>query len=191
MISIDAGKTLTPIIEECSDNNNPKLKLKEKKIPPFLGCLIADKFGKTLFSYELFNGSIDYFLKRNRENDKNKQDLDIHLIPMFISAFEAFSREINIQELSGFKLEGTNIKVQIIFSFDEYTIIFFLNPKVNLKLVENRVKNYFSHLFEVYRSDFNNIVKMGSANFILHLKLLGRIWLEHLNEQYISLNGIN
>ena len=190
MISIDAGKTIISIIEESCDNN-PNLKLKEKMIPPFLGCLIADKFGKTLFSYELFNGSIDYYLKRNRVNDKNKQDLDIALIPMFISAFEAFSQEINIQELSGFKLKGTNIKVQIIFSFDEYTIIFFLNPNVNLKLVENRIKNYFSHLFEVYRSDFNNFVKMGSANFILHLKLLGRIWLEHLNEQYKALNGIN
>ena len=190
MISIDTGKTITTIIEESNDYT-PNLKLKEKKIPPFLGCLIADKFGKTLLSYELFNGSIDYYLKDNRENDKNKQDLDIALIPMFISAFEAFSREINIQELSGFKLEGTNIKVQIIFSFDEYTIIFFLNPKVNLNLVENRIKNYFSYLFEVYKRDFNNIVKMGSANFIMHLKLLGRIWLEHLNERYISLNGIN
>ncbi len=190
MISINTGKTLTPIVEECSDNT-PNLKLKEKKIPPFLGCLIADKFGKTLFSYESFNGSIDYFLKRNRVNDKNKQDLDIALIPMFISAFEAFSREINIQELSGFKLKGTNIKVQIIFSFDEYTIIFFLNPEVNLKLVENRIKNYFSHLFEVYRSDFNNSVKMGSANFILHLKLLGRIWLEDLNKIYERLTLIN
>ena len=190
MISIDTGNTIIPINEESSDNN-PKLKLKEKKIPPFLGCLIADKFGKTLFSYELFNGSIDYFLKGNRENDKNKQDLDIALIPMFISAFEVFSQEMNIQELSEFKLKGTNIKVQIIFSYDEYTIIFFLNPNINLKLVENRIKNYFSYLFEVYRSDFNNIVKMGSANFILHLKLLGRIWLEHLNERYTSLNGIN
>jgi len=160
MISIDTGKTIIPIIEESSDNN-PKLKLKEKKIPPFLGCMIADKFGKTLFIYELFNGSIDYFLKRNRENNKNKQDLDIALIPMFISALEAFSQEINIQELSGFKLKGTNMKVQTIFSFDEYTIIFFLNPKVNLKLVENRIKNYFSYLFEVYKNDFNNIVKMG------------------------------
>ena len=94
MISIDTGKTITPIVDESSENN-PKLKLIEQKIPPFLGCIIADKFGKTLFSYELFNGSIDYFLKEDRENDKNKQDLDIALIPMFISAFEAFSKEIN------------------------------------------------------------------------------------------------
>jgi len=172
---------LTSLKEEISEN---KRNFSKTQIPPFLGCTIADKYGKTLFSYELFEGSIDYFLKKDHGSNDTVQDLDINLIPMFISALEAFSQEINIKDLPGLKLEGTNIKLQTIFSFDDYTIIFFLNPNVNMKLVETRIISYLSYLFEVYKSDFTNSFKMSSSNFILHLKLLGKIWLEDLNNTY-------
>ena len=172
------------------DNNHNINPLKAEP-PPFVGCIIADKFGKTLFSYELFSGSIDFFLKRDIRNKGEKEDLSLELIPMFISALEAFSQEINIQDLPGLKLEGRNIKLQTIFSYEDYTIILFLNPNVNMKLMENRIKTYFSYLFEVYNNDFKNIHKMSSSNFILHLKLLGKIWLEDLNKIYERLILIN
>ncbi|MFX1444206.1 MAG: hypothetical protein ACFFHV_12380 [Promethearchaeota archaeon] len=156
------------------------------EIPHFIGCFIADKNGKTLIKFEIFKGALDYFLKRDFRDGKKKSCLDVELIPMFISALERFSAEINIKDLAGFKLEGKNIKLQTIFNFKYYTVIFLLNPEVNIKLVDSQIRTYFSFLFEVYNNEFQNFRKMSSIDYISHLELIGRIWLKDLNKIYMK-----
>ncbi|MFX0071875.1 MAG: hypothetical protein ACFFAO_12370 [Candidatus Hermodarchaeota archaeon] len=161
------------------------------KNSPFLGCFIADKDGKTLFKFEIFQGALDFSIKWDTKNEARKSCLDIELIPMFISALERFSQEINIKDLPGFKLEGKNIKLETLFSFDNYSIIFILNPKVNLNLVKERIEKYFTYLFEVYKEDFGSKLKLSSIAFISHLELLGKLWLEDLNKNYLNLTQQN
>lgn len=165
------------------DNFENSLKIENS---PFLGCFIADRDGKTLVKFEIFPGALESFLKIGC-SEQRKKYFDIELIPMFISALEKFSQEINIKELSKFKLEGMNIKLHVIFEFDNFSIIFFLKPEVNIKLVEEKIKNYFTYLFKVYKEDFNSSLKIYSLAFISHLELLGQLWLEELNETYTSL----
>jgi hypothetical protein len=156
--------------------------LAKLEIPPLLGCFVADKNGKTLIKFEIFEGALDYFVKEGLNDRKKNKCLDIELIPMFISALERFSAEINIKDLAGFKLEGKNIKLQTFFDFEEYSVIFLLNPEVDINLVESQIRTYFSFLFEVYHTEFQNFKKMSSVDYISHLELIGRIWLKDLNK---------
>ena len=161
--------------------------LSKLEIPPFLGCFIADKTGKTIVKFEIFEKSLEFFLKKDIVDEEKKKSIDIELIPMFISAMESFSQEINIQDLAGFKLKGTNIKLQTFFDFEEYSIIFILNPDVDINLVESRIKTYFSFLFKVYHNEFKNFRKMSSIKYISHIELIGKIWLKDLNKIYLKI----
>lgn len=177
---------LKSIVIEDSDYEKLSSNLSETEIPPFLGCFLADKNGKTILKFEIFENALDYFLKKDLGDDK-KSCIDIELIPMFISALERFSAEINIKDIAGFKLEGKNIKLQTFFDFEEYSVIFILNPDVNMKFVESRIKTYFSFLFKVYHNEFKDFRKMSSTDYTSHLELIGRIWLKDLNNIYIRM----
>ena len=62
----------------------------QQNLPPFIGCLIADKDGRCLIKLEIFEGALTYYLK-NTMNDDVEDGFDLDLIPMFIRAFERFS----------------------------------------------------------------------------------------------------
>ena len=86
---------------------------KPVRIPPFVGYFIANKDGLTILTTEVFDGALLKFLKDKNDDTTEEDKFDIALIPMFISALEKFSKEINIQNLSGFSLMGINLKMQI------------------------------------------------------------------------------
>jgi len=152
---------------------------------PFLGCFIADKNGKTLFKYEIYDQALDYFIKRDYQEETKKKQFDIELIPMFISALERFSNEINLKNVPGFKLNGSNLSLHSFFCFDDYSVIFLLRSDAPVNsFFESRIKNHFKFLFEVYGKEFSNFRKMSSINFIKHLQLIGNLWLKNLNDSY-------
>ncbi|MHA1489662.1 MAG: ADP-ribosylation factor-like protein [Promethearchaeota archaeon] len=155
----------------------------EVKIPPFIGYMIADKDGRSLLTTELYDGALISFLKKKNEVKNNNSRFDIELIPMFISALEKFSSEVNIQNLSGFNLKGVNLKMQI-FSFNKFTVTFFANPNINLKSIEYEISNYFLNFFEKYDKEINIFLKTGSIKDIYSLNIIGRKWLEKLNKSY-------
>lgn len=153
------------------------------KIPPFVGYFVADKDSLTLFTIELFDGALLKFMKDKTETPIEDDKFDINLIPMFISALEKFLKEINIQNLSGFTLRGINLKMQI-FAFDDYTVTFFMNPNINIKLIDYEIKKYFNNLFETYNDKFRNSLQQGSLEFLDNFNYLGRKWLEELYNSY-------
>jgi len=157
---------------------------KDKKIPPFLGFFVANKDGLTLMDVELYNGILLNYLKSralNKENIEVKFETD--LIPMFISALEKFAQELNIQNLSGFSLKGTNLKLQI-FSFDQYTVTLFSNPSVNVKNIDYKINNYFNELFDNYHLEFNTSIQSGDFSNLKIIKEDGVNWLKELNKSY-------
>ena len=154
--------------------------------PPFIGCMISDKNGKTIAIFELFKGALEYFIKKDIRDIKKRNNFDIELIPMFISALEHFSDQICIKDLVGIKLKGTNIKMHSIFSFDHFTITFFLNPLIRIKPYENVICDYCSNLFEKYNETFKNILKLGSKEIISRIELKGRELLRELNESHLN-----
>ena len=155
----------------------------EEKVPSFIGAIIANKDGLSLLNIELFNNALKDFISHSVPNDEIIIPVDLELIPMFISALEKFSLELNIQDLTGFCLKGSNLKMHI-FGYEDYTVTIFMNPSTNLKAIENKINNYFKNLFEIHKDKFEIGVKTGRLDEFNPIKEEGRKWLEELNSSY-------
>ncbi len=155
----------------------------QENTPSFIGCLVADKQGKTLLRFEIFDGAIQYYLNSNNIDDCEEinPDLDLELIPMFVSALEKFSKNINLKDLSGLKLKGTGVKLQI-FPYDKFTITCFINPIIDLKNVKTKFRQYFDSMFENYQQELKLSMETGYMENISHLSDLGREMLKELNK---------
>ncbi len=46
--------------------------------------------------------------------------------------------------------------------------------------------DYFFDLFEKYKEEFENILKLSSNDFISQIELKGREWLRKLNESFLN-----
>jgi len=147
--------------------------------PPFLGFLISDNHGRTLISTEVYDGVFDKFLRKDNEETFT----DFELIPMFISALESFSKVLNIKDLSGFKLKGTNIKMQTI-RYQLLTITLFMRRDTNIKAVMDQIKKWFDNIFEKYENDFETSINTGQISHLNHLTVKGKKWLDKLNQEY-------
>ena len=157
---------------------------KDKKIPPFLGFFVANKDGLTIMAVELYNGILLNYLKsRILNEEKIEVKFDLDLIPMFVSALEKFAQELNIQNLSGFSLKGTNLKMQI-FGFDQFTVTLFSNPSVNVKNIDYKINNYFNELFDNYNDEFNISIQSGYFSNLTVIIENGVNWLKDLNKLY-------
>lgn len=154
--------------------------------PPIIGFFIADKNGTIILTCELFDGALEYFIKRDIKDENKKKNFDIDLIPPFICALESFSDQIFIQNLAELKIKGTNIKIHTVFCFSQYTITFFLNPFFKIKPFENMIIEYFSLLFEEHKTEFENIYHPSSRVLISQIELKGRGWLRDLTYQQFS-----
>jgi hypothetical protein len=159
------------------------------EIPPLIGCLISDKDGKSLVSFETFEGAIQYFVKDQPliNNAHTKNTLDVDLIPMYTSAIEMLTRELNIKGVPYVEVNGLNLKLRLLFYFENFTIVMFLNPSMDFALIEDEVKNYFLNLFEEFREDLKDIKKYSSKKFLEFIDRVGWRWLLELNEIYLSL----
>jgi len=155
----------------------------EEKIPTFIGAFIADKDGRTLLTIELFENALKKFILGSARTDEGVVPVDLDLIPMFISALEKFSLELNIQDLTGFSLEGSNLKLHI-FGYDNYTVTFFMNPDINMNPIQTKIYNYFKNLFEENKDDFEESLTTGQIDNLFPLVEKGRKWLEKLNDYY-------
>lgn len=157
----------------------------EQKSPPFIGAFIADKDGRSLSKLELYENALEEFISNNVPTDGSIVPVELDLIPMFISALEKFSLELNIQDLTGFSLKGTNLRMHV-FGFDDYTVTIFMNPDVNIKAIENKIKNYFKNLFDKYNTEFEKSVATGQIDNLYPAIDEGKKWLNELNDSYQS-----
>ena len=155
----------------------------EEKIPSFIGAFIADKDGRTLLTLELYEKALEKFLLSRTQVDDDVVPVDLDLIPMFISALEKFSLELNIQNLSGFSLEGSNLKMYI-FGYENFTVTFFMNPDININPVKSKIYNYFKNMFEINQANFEITLDTGQIDHLFPLIETGKKWLEDLNEYY-------
>ena len=154
------------------------------EMPSLIGCLISDKDGKCIFTFELFAGAINHYIRINSDTNKKNRSLDLDLIPMYTSAIEMLTRELNVHKVPGLEVSGTNLKLHILFCLEKFTITLFLNPKLKFTLIEEDVKNYFINLFEEFKEDFNDIKRYSSQEFVDFLERLSWSWLLDLNENY-------
>jgi len=156
---------------------------KIKEIPPFLGLMIADKNGRALTVTEVYDGAFKILLNFKTEEEKKTE---LELIPMFISALEKFAEEINIQDLPGFNLEGSNLKIQTV-KYDICTFCLFMRSDVNFKTFKVQIIEWFDKMVEIYKSKIEKSILDGNVSYFDNLEAETKKWLEDLNQNYNNL----
>lgn len=160
-----------------------KKSLIQDRLPSFLGLLISDKDGRTLLKIES-NENILYNLLFSMKDPRTSPiSTDLDLIPMFISALEKFSIELNIHDLSGFDLSGSNLKLYII-NYENFNLILFMNPDVNFEPFQIKIRNYFHNIFEQHEDLFNKCLKTGQIDILDPISEIIEKWLKDFNNTY-------
>ena len=59
--------------------------------PPFIGCLISDKDGIRIASFEVYKGALEFNIKRNMKDKSRCEHFDVDLISMYFCAFRQVS----------------------------------------------------------------------------------------------------
>ncbi|QEE16616.1 GTPase domain-containing protein [Promethearchaeum syntrophicum] len=170
-------------IESIQNFKNNIEESKFEEIPSFLGFLIADRNGRTISATEVYEGAFGLFLKYNDEVEKGNE---LDLIPMFISALEKFAEEINIMDLPGFKLEGSNLKIHTI-KYDICTLCLFMRNDVNFNSVKKEVFAWFDNLMETYQDKLKQSIESGNMVYSSSLHSEAKKWLEQMNKNYDDL----
>ncbi len=157
-------------------------------IPPVIGIIVSDQYGNTMMV-------IDYNSK-DRSNygpiksyliEDDKKLLEIDLISMYFSSFRTFAEQTNIKNLSHLEIHGSNIKVQIYFSYEKFMIIVFLNSNTDLNSKEKtQIIRYFEDLLAKYEYEFTNFNSTNSRRIITKLENKGKIWLKIFNTFYLK-----
>jgi len=148
----------------------------------FLGFFMASKSGIPLFKAEIED---DYF-ERFLNNENRDTAIDTHLISSLISALEMFSSELNIKDLSGFKLKGSNIMIQS-FNYELVTISLIVDSETNIKAIQKTILDWFDSFLTKNAEIIDKAIKTGEITKMDVLAKEGRQWLQHLNARYNSL----
>ena len=157
------------------------------KIPPIIGCLMADQYGNTLmvFEYDLKNQK-NYGPIKSYVSEDEKSFLEIDLISMYFSSFKTFAGQTNIQNLSNLEIHGSNIKILIFFLFNNYMIVLFLNSNTELSIKEKAcIVKYFEDKIEKYQFYFKYFNVAKSRKILYSLENEGNRWLKKINRNYL------
>jgi len=158
------------------------------KIPPIIGCLIADQYGNTIMviEYNSVNKS-NYGPIKSYLSENDKTFLEIDLISMYFSSLKTFAGQTNIQNLSNLEIHGSNIKVQIFFLLDNYMVIIFLNSNTELTIKEKAcIVKYFKESLTKYEFEFKYFNAAKSRKVLGILENKGKVWLKQLNKNYLQ-----
>lgn len=158
------------------------------KIPPIIGCLVADQYGNThmVFEYASKNKN-NYGPIKSYLSEDEKNFLEIDLISMYFSSFKTFAGQTNIQNLSNLEIHGSNIKVKIFFLFDNFMIIIFLNSNTELNLKDKTsIVQYFEDQITKYEFEFKHFNAAKSRKILSMLENKGNAWLKRINKSYLE-----
>ncbi len=124
----------------------------KQKLPEFwiFGIMISDCNGKTLIVAETEGESL-----KDALNKANNPQFDLELIPMFLNAMSKFAEEINVQDLSSFRIQGANIKMSSL-SKQDLTLTIFSHPDFRI----DHSKDDFNRLFDEFLTQFESDIEI-------------------------------
>ncbi|MHA1720493.1 MAG: GTPase domain-containing protein [Promethearchaeota archaeon] len=122
------------------------------------GIIISDMNGKTLLTIETEPDSLNSAL-----NAANNEKFDIELIGMFLNALQKFSKEINVQNLSSFRVQGANLKITSI-SRKNLTLTLFTSPKIDTGDIKEDFDNLFDSFLSKYQSFLPSFNTTGNVS---------------------------
>ena len=83
---------------------------------------------------------------------------------------------------------GTGLKMHTFFCFEKFTVTFFLNPKVQVKLISNSIKDFLKMLFKENEAIFENFYANCSMEKLTKIECSGNVWLNKMNKYLSYLN---
>jgi hypothetical protein len=84
------------------------------------------------------------------------------MIPMFITALQAFSQEINIENC-GLRFQGTNVKVAVV-KRDDLTLTGFMSPRTNSDLAGEAFNRILNLLHRDYAKAIEDFRRSGNSS---------------------------
>lgn len=121
------------------------------------GIMISDSNGKTLVVAETKPDSLKEALNR-----ANNPQFDLELIPMFLNAMSKFAEEINVKDLSSFRVQGGNLKMSSL-SKQNLTLTIFTHPDFQIDLVKDDFGKLFDGFFTDFAKNIEEFDKTGNA----------------------------
>ncbi|WP_371803447.1 ADP-ribosylation factor-like protein [Candidatus Lokiarchaeum ossiferum] len=125
------------------------------------GIMISDSNGKTLIVAETKKCSL-----RDALNKADNPQFDLELIPMFLNAMSKFAEEINVQDLSSFRVQGGNIKMSSL-SKKNLTLTIFTHPDLDMEFVKEDFSIMFEDFMHNYEPYLASFMKTGNATKFL------------------------
>ncbi len=158
------------------------------KIPPIVGIILANKFGNTIMVLEYDSINLNNYRPiKSYISEDDKSLIEIDLLTMYFSSLRSFAGETNIKNLSHLEIHGSNIKVQIYFTFEYYMIIVLLNSNTDLNSKEKGdILNYFKEKFVKYEFEFKHFNVPKHRELIKMIEHNAKIWFKKLNRNYIQ-----
>ena len=150
--------------------------ISDKEPPQFIGFLLGDADGRTLFTVECEDGVFRRFLGIT-------DTFGVDLISPFISALTSFSKEIKIINMADFKLKGQNSAIYV-FEYDQFSFVLFLNKNTDFEPYKSEIQDYFKFLIEKNREVFNKVLFTGGVSILTQIQEESRIWLKKLETSY-------
>ncbi len=154
----------------------------QEELELIYGILISDDNGKTLLSAETRDNSLIDALNR-----ANNPQFDLELIPMFLNAMSKFAEEINVQDLSSFRVQGANLKMSSL-SRNRLTMTIFTHPSVRIDYVKEDFSILFDYFLDEYQDLFEFFFKTGNATKFLDFIPKMKRELKKISEQYANLS---
>jgi len=151
-------------------------RLEKTQVPQIIGCLVADKDGKTLLKFEAFEGALNRHLQ-------NENHSDVELIPMFVSAMVKMSSHFNFQELVSLDVKSANLTMTVFF-LKQYIITFL--SKVGVKVNNMEVREFFTQFFQRHNDVFTKYFQRGIIFEEKTLNREGNHWVKALNDASTS-----
>ena len=125
------------------------------------GIMISDSNGKTLIVAETKGESL-----KDALNKADNPQFDLELIPMFLNAMSKFAEEINVQDLSSFRVQGGNLKMSSL-SKNTLTLTIFTHPDVDMDFVKEDFSIMFEDFMQNYEPYLERFEKTGNATKFL------------------------
>lgn len=146
-------------------------------VPPFVGFLVAEVHGRSIFHVETRECDLGRFL------GMKDGELTMELIPAFISALSSFSKEFRIINLGDFKIRGHN-SMMYVYEYKQFNMITFLNSSTNIEPFTSEIQAFFRRFVDTHEDTFNTFLRSGMASKLETPLADARAWLSGLVASY-------
>ncbi|MHA1601894.1 MAG: hypothetical protein ACTSUI_02690, partial [Promethearchaeota archaeon] len=121
-------------------------------------------------------------------NRSKNPDFDLELVPMFLNAMSKFAEEINVKDLSSFRVQGANLRMSSL-SRKDLTLTLFSHPNLHIDYIKDDLSVLFDDFLTEYKDYLEVFSKTGNATKFLEFIPEAKKSLQNMLEKYESIES--